>query len=75
MATPNAEAKVLAALEKIERAQHALESACADLSPIIGGMPDWKRVGKLADKTHAAWRKLAYNSRSNWRLDSERENQ
>lgn len=64
-----AELRVQDALKKIESAQHLLEAACADLSAVIGAIPDWKRSMKLADRVHDLWRKLAYNTRAKWKLD------
>jgi hypothetical protein len=55
-----AERRVARALELVERAQHTLERACEELSPVIGALPDWQRIGKLADRVHDAWRRLAY---------------
>lgn len=69
--TPKSELRVQKALELIERAQHDLEAAAAELSPIDGGASMWRRTGALATKVHDLWRKLAYGNRSRWRLDSE----
>jgi hypothetical protein len=69
--TPKSEVRVQRALELIERAQHDLEAACAELSPIVGGNAMWRRTGALATKAHDLWRKVAYGNRSRWLLDSE----
>lgn len=55
-----AERKVRAALDLVEQAQHTLEAACQELSAVIGAAPDWARIGKLAERVHQAWRRLAY---------------
>lgn len=73
MGTPASELRVQRALELIERAQHDLEAACGELSPIAGGAAMWRRTGALATKAHALWERLAYGSRGRWRLDSETE--
>lgn len=44
-----------AALDKIERAQSLLGAACSDLSPIVGGVKTWQRLGKLFDGVQALW--------------------
>jgi hypothetical protein len=71
--TPKSEVRVQRALELIERAQHDLEAAAAELSPIAGGAAMRRRTLALATKAHDLWRKLAYGNRSRWRLDSEGE--
>jgi hypothetical protein len=50
-----AERKVRTALDLIESAQRQLGRACAELSPVIGGIGPWGRVGKLYDRVHAEW--------------------
>jgi hypothetical protein len=67
--TPEAELRVDQALELIERAQHDLERACAELSAIVGAVPLWERTSKVAQKAHDLWRALAYRDRRRWRLD------
>jgi hypothetical protein len=71
--TPKSEVRVQRALELIERAQHDLEAAAAELSPIAGGTAMWHRTSALGIKAHALWRKLSYGNRSRWRLDNEGE--
>ncbi len=66
-----AELRVEKALALIERAQNDLAGACAQLSAVIGAVPEWKRASKLSDACHEAWRKLAYKDRSKWILDRE----
>jgi hypothetical protein len=62
--------KKRAALDHIEAAQRELEKACGELSALIGAIPDWERVGKLGERVHAAWRKLAYTEpRGGYSLD------
>jgi transposase InsO family protein len=41
-----------------ERAQRLLGEALAELSPIVGGMVEWKRLGKLYEALHAQWYRL-----------------
>src|SRR5262245_31976310 len=53
-----AAARIKLALNKIEEAQNLLFSACGDLSPIMGVIPNHRRIGKLADAVKAAWYKL-----------------
>ena len=53
-----AQRKVRAALESIEAAQRLLGRACEELSPIIGAVGPWGRVGKLYDKVHAEWHRV-----------------
>jgi hypothetical protein len=53
-----AERRVQRALDHVERAERELEGACQVLSPVIGALPDWERLGKLSLKVHAAWVKL-----------------
>lgn len=65
-----AERRVQRALALVEQAQHTLEAACQELSPVIGAALDWERVGKLAERVHNAWRKLAYTKpRAGYDLD------
>jgi hypothetical protein len=50
-----ADAHVARALEHIEAAQRELERACQELSPIIGGAPQWKRISALYDRVRMGW--------------------
>lgn len=43
------------ALQLIEQAQGDLNSACADLSTLVGGVPVWKATSTMADKVKALW--------------------
>lgn len=43
------------ALQLIEQAQNDLNSACADLSTLNGGVPVWKATGAMADRVKALW--------------------
>lgn len=43
------------ALRLIEQAQNDLNSACADLSTLNGGVPVWKATGAMADRVKALW--------------------
>lgn len=60
-AAENAVSKELAraciqrALDHVQQAQNYLGRACAELSPIIGGGPTWRRGSKLYDSVHAFW--------------------
>jgi hypothetical protein len=53
-----AAARVERAMDLAQRAQHLLGAALAELSPIIGGMVEWKRLGRLYDGLHAQWYRL-----------------
>jgi hypothetical protein len=50
-----ADAHVARALDRIEEAQRELGRACAELSSIIGGAGQWKRIRALYDRVHAEW--------------------
>lgn len=50
-----AHAKICLAMQRIERAQNELASACADLSAIRGGVPIWKACSSLTDRVKAYW--------------------
>lgn len=66
-----AERRVQAALVHIESAQHELERACQELSPIIGRLPDYNRTAKLAAKAHELWRRISYvRPRNRYGLDA-----
>lgn len=69
-ADPRVEKRVRAALELIERAQHDLERAQAELSAIVGAAALWTRVGHLSWRAHLLWRNLSYHRRRRlWTLD------
>ena len=53
-----ADANVARALAHIEAAQCELGRACQELSPIIGGAPQWKRVSALYDRVHTEWYRI-----------------
>lgn len=62
--------RVDAALARIERAQHELEAAAAELSAISGGaLPLWRRTARLSDACHRLWEGLRYRDRRRWRMD------
>ncbi len=42
-------------LQHISRAKDHLNEACSLLSPIIGKVRDWERLGKLSDRVGAEW--------------------
>ncbi len=50
-----ARACIKRALDHVQQAQNYLGRACAELSPIIGGGPTWRRGSKLYDSVHAFW--------------------
>ncbi|MGC4117000.1 MAG: hypothetical protein QM765_21040 [Myxococcales bacterium] len=54
----SAKLHVQRAMQKIEAAQNLLGEACRELSPIVGGIQQWRAVGKLADQAHARWYKV-----------------
>jgi hypothetical protein len=64
----HAVARVERAMELAERAQHLLGEALAELSPIIGGMVEWKRLSRLYDGLHAQWYRLE-RLRANTKLE------
>jgi hypothetical protein len=65
-----AERLVQRALDHIERAERELDAACQALSPVIGALPDWQRIGKLSLKVHAMWQRLhEVKPRGGYRLD------
>lgn len=72
--TPAAAFQIEKALDRIERAQVELNAACAELSPLVGLIPEWKRVGALADRVKVQWHRLENIRRKRKpgvRLDSE----
>jgi hypothetical protein len=67
-----AERKKRVALDHIEAAQRSLEHACQELSPIIGALPEYERIGKLSLKVEEEWRRLRYvTPRAGYRLDED----
>jgi hypothetical protein len=50
--------RVLKAMDLVESAQHTLERAAQELSPIVGMQPRWAAVGKVAERAHAEWYRL-----------------
>jgi hypothetical protein len=50
-----AAARVKAALDLIQEAQGLLGQAAAALCPVVGMVPEWRKVGALYDRVHAAW--------------------
>jgi hypothetical protein len=53
-----AEERVRHALEQIEGAQNLLSAAAVNLSPVIGLVPEWKRVMKLHHDVKRHWYRL-----------------
>lgn len=47
--------RLASALDKIQRAQNLLGDACSDLSPIVGGVKTWQRLGRLFDGAKLLW--------------------
>jgi hypothetical protein len=68
--THAAQAKVAQALRDIEAAQVLLGNDCAALSPVVGLVKEWERIGKLYDKVKAEWHRLNQMD-GPFRLDSE----
>jgi hypothetical protein len=68
--TPAALRKVRAALNEIEQAQNHLANACSELSPVIGLIKEYERLGELCDKVKAEWHRLN-GLDGPFRLDSE----
>lgn len=54
-----ADQTVRAALQHIEQAQRHLGEASALLSNLTGGVPVWLAAGKLYDRVHAFWYRVA----------------
>ena len=54
----HAVARVERAMDLAERAQHLLGAALAELCPIVGGMVEWRRLGRIYDELHAQWHRL-----------------
>jgi hypothetical protein len=52
------------ALAHIQRAQTELNAACERLSPLVGGIPEWKKAGDLADRTKALWHRVAQKAQA-----------
>ena len=58
------------ALTKIERAQNLLYEAAAELSPIVGMVKQWERVGKLGDACKERWYSLKGDAqKKTYRID------
>lgn len=66
----SAEAHVRRALELVEAAQHQLEEACRELSPVVGGVRQWSAVGALVDRVRSRWYALdSWLAKNRGRLD------
>jgi hypothetical protein len=59
LAHAEAERRIRAAMNRVEQAQRALELACQDLCDVSGAGPLWSAVGKLQDRVHSMWSRLA----------------
>jgi ABC-type uncharacterized transport system fused permease/ATPase subunit len=46
------------ALELVEQAQHTLEQACSEVSPLIGQVKQWQQLSALADRVKTIWYRL-----------------
>ncbi len=62
--------KIREALAHIEAAQNHLGAACSDISPVVGLVKEWERLGKLCDKVKTEWYRLN-ELEGPFRLDSE----
>ncbi len=54
-----ADARVQRALNHIEAAQRELDRACQVLCPVIGGLPQYERAGRLHRTIELEWHRLA----------------
>jgi hypothetical protein len=68
--TPAAEEKKHRALGHLEAAQRELGYALENLSPVVGLVKEWERVGKLYGTVNALWHRLN-GLAGPFRLDSE----
>ncbi len=68
--TPAARERVMTALVHLQAAQNHLADACSDISPVVGMVKEWERLGKLYDKVKAEWHRLNRLDGA-FRLDSE----
>lgn len=50
--------RIAYACQQIEGAQRLLAAACANLSPVVGGIAAFTCVNKLHDRVHNAWYKV-----------------
>lgn len=66
---PTVELRVQDALRRIESAQNELSRACADLSSVVGAMPEWKKAFKLSDSCKRFWHALHGKNRAKWKID------
>lgn len=65
-----AEIRVQRALRLIESAQNELSRAAAELSPLVGAIPLWRRAAKLSDLCHSFWYVLEqHKARRRWYID------
>lgn len=53
-----AHARVDRACALIERAQNDLDSACAELSTLVGGCTVWKATSTMGDRVKSLWWKV-----------------
>jgi hypothetical protein len=59
------------AMDRIQRAQNELASACADLSALRGGVPVWRACSALHDKVHALWYRVdTFRASGKYSLDA-----
>lgn len=60
-----------AACALIEKAQNDLDSACAELSALVGGVPVWTATRKMTERVHSLWYKVdAFRKAGRYGLDS-----
>jgi hypothetical protein len=71
--TPDAEARIHAALEKIQRAQRQVGEALADLSALRGVAPAYRNGLKLHDRVRKYWYEVAGLLDRRGRLQTDRE--
>lgn len=58
------------ACELIERAQNDLDTACAELSGLVGGVTVWKATSQMGDRVKALWSKVnGFRNGERYKLD------
>lgn len=71
--TAIAEEKIKTALRLIERAQGELNEACAQISPIIGMVAEWEKLGAEAMRVKKLWHQVNdrfQSERGDWKVDA-----
>lgn len=65
-----AKRRLLKAMEHVEVAQGELTSACAELSCLIGAIPQWRVSSKLYERVRKFWYRLdAFRAGGKYKLD------